>query len=112
MILLITQILFTLTAIWAKYNLSGVESFVNGLKGSWLIIYLCIYHIATFMQLYIFKQTNILKAMAFFSALSVILTVGVGYLLLNETIDWRDLISIILVLTALIIINSEQTKTK
>lgn len=108
MIVLITQILFTFTALWAKYNLLENESFADSLTGSWLFIYISVYLVATFMQLYVFKVTNIFKAMAFFSGLSLILTVAAGYFLLDEILDWRDNISIILVISALCIINCEK----
>ena len=108
MVILITQILFTFTTLWAKYNLSGAESFGNSLKGGWLGIYISVYVVATFMQLYVFKVTNIFKAMAFFSGFSLILTVVLGCILFNEILDWRDVISIILVLTALTLISREK----
>ena len=110
MIILLTQILFTFTALWAKYHLSEVENFGNILKEWWLIIYILVYTVATFMQLYVFKVTNIFKAMAFFSGFALILTVVLGYVLLNEILDWRDIMSIILVLTALIIIQTEKNQ--
>lgn len=110
MLIFITQILFTFTALWAKHHLSGTESFADSLKETWLVTYISVYMIATFMQLYVFKTTNIFKAMAFFSGFSLILTVTLGYFLLGEILDWRDITSIALVLTALSILNNEKQK--
>ena len=107
-VLLITQILFTFTIIWAKYNLLGAESFASSLQGSWLVIYVSVYVIATFMQLYVFKITNIFKAMSFFSGIGLILTVTAGYIFFGEMLDWRDITSIILVLSSLYIIGKEK----
>ena len=112
MVLIITQILFTFTTIWAKYYLSEADSFSSSLKESWLAVYIGIYTVATFMQLYVFKITNIFKAMAFFSGVSLILTVVLGCLLFNEILDWRDITSIVLVLSALMIISREQKITE
>ena len=64
MILLATQILFTFTTLWAKYYLSQAESFNSSLQESWLMVYVVIYMIATFMQLYVFKMTGFDNALA------------------------------------------------
>lgn len=108
MVLLITQFLFTFTTLWAKYNLLGAESFSAAVKQNWIVIYVVIYVIATFMQLYVFKNTNILKAMAFFSGLSLTLTIAFGWLFLGEILDFRDVISIVFVMSALALIGSEK----
>jgi len=108
MIILITQFLFTFTTLWAKHNLLESETFMDSLKESWLVVYVSVYVLATFMQLYVFKVTNIFKAMTFFSGFSLILTVVLGYILFDEILDWRDVTSIVLVLTALSIIGLEK----
>ena len=108
MILFITQILFTFTRFFAKYNLIGADNFYEALKGNWLIIYLCTHVLATLMQLYVFHLTNILKAMAYFSVISLILTIFLGAFLFHEVLDLYDVISVVLVLTAVVIINHEQ----
>ena len=108
MVLLLTQILFTLTTLWAKYNLLGAESFSEAVQQSWLVIYGAVYLTATFLQLYVFKVTNILKAMAFFSGLSLILTIVFGCVLFGEILDWRDILSIILVVSALSLIGHQK----
>lgn len=107
-VLLITQILFTFTTLWAKYNLLEAENFASSLQESWLVIYVIVYVIATFMQLYVFKITNIFKAMSFFSGIALILTVTAGYILFDEMLDWRDITSIVLVLSSLFIIGKEK----
>ena len=110
MILVISQMLFTFSKLWAKYHLSCEEGFIGCLHIKWLFIYICIHTIATFMQLYVFKTTNILKAMAFFASVSLILTIALGYVVLNEILDWRDFISVLLVLSALVLIKGGKQK--
>jgi len=110
MILVISQVLFTFSKLWAKYHLSCEEGFLGCLHIEWLFVYICIHTVATFMQLYVFKTTNILKAMAFFAGVSLLLTISLGYTILNEILDWRDFLSVLLVLSALVLINGEKQK--
>lgn len=108
-VLIIAQLLFTFTALWAKYNFMNTANFADILQENWLVLYICVYVLATFMQLYVFKVTNILKAMSLFSGIGLILTIALSYILLGEIPDWRDISSIVLVITALSIISSEKS---
>lgn len=111
MVLLFSQILFTFSKLWAKYYVSCGDDFVGCLHMNWLPIYVCIHAIATLMQLYVFKTTTILKAMTFFSGISLILTIVLSYIFFDEILDLRDVISLILVLIALILVNGEKQKS-
>lgn len=112
MIVLISQMLFTFTKFFARYNLSGAGDFIEGLRGNWLYVYICVHTAATFMQLYVFHKVDILKAMVFFTGASLILTVILGYFVFHEVLDLQDIISVILVLSALLIIHSDKKTRK
>lgn len=70
----------------------------------WFLIYFIIRNVAMFGQLYIFSTSQLGKTMAFFGAISIILSNLLGYLLLNEILPAKAYIGVALAVAAFFVL--------
>ncbi len=103
-IVIITQLLFTISDFLARANMPkywfALASFLSG----WFLLYFTIRIVAMFGQLYIFTEIELGKTMALFGATSIIISNLLWFFLLKEVLSPGAYLWITLVVIAFIIL--------
>lgn len=86
LIIIVTQLLFTSSDLWARANMIKYGFKVSSFLSGWFLLYFIIRSVAMFGQLYIFTTIELGKTMALFGAVSIILSNLLGFFILKEVL--------------------------
>ena len=102
-----TQILFTLSDLLARSNMSKLGFSLNTFFNSWFFLYFTIKMIAMTGQLYLFSVPNLGlgKTMALFGAVSIVLSNILSFLFLKEVLSVGSYIGVVLAVIAFLVLS-------
>ncbi len=100
LIIVCTQMLFTGGDLLARANMKALGFRPAAFLTWWFLGYTLLRQIATFGQLYVFANINLGKSMAFFGAVSIVLSNLLGLLLLGEVLSWSAYLGVSLAILA------------
>ena len=102
LLVICTQILFTCSGLFAKYNLpTGQGNFFDLISGKWIIVFLTMYTIAVLSQLYVLKKITLVKTMSLFVGIDTVLMILAAFFIFNEPLTLADGFSLFCTLGAL-----------
>src|SRR4051812_17529110 len=85
-ILVLTQLLFSLTDLLARAKMKELGFSVATFFSAWFVIYFAVRQIGMFGQLYVFSSLPLGKTMALLGAVSIVISNTLGALVLGEVL--------------------------
>jgi uncharacterized membrane protein len=101
--LILAQVLFTISQLVARANLKRFGFHVSTLLEPWTLLFLALWITATAIQIYIFSRVYLGQAAAMFGAASLVLTNVLGVVLLREVLSPVSYLGVALAFSALTI---------
>lgn len=103
-IIVLAQLLFSLSDLLARHNLRNTEFSVSAFFSLWFLIYFIIRQLGMMGQLYAFTFMEVGKTMAFFGAVSIIFANLLGFLILKEVLPIGVYVGVSLAIAAFLIL--------
>lgn len=103
MILIGSQCLFTLSDVMGRIYMAKYGFRLSGFISFWFLIYFIIRQAATFGQLYMFTNIPLGKTMAFFGAVSIVLSNLISFFYLGEKLSLISYLGVLLAILAFLL---------
>lgn len=99
-----TQVLFTVSDLLARSHMKSGGFHFRTLFSPWFLAYFLIRQVAMVGQLYVFSEVKLGRTMALFGATSIVLSNVLGVLLLNEVLPWPAYVGVSLAVLAFLVL--------
>lgn len=103
-ILVLSQILFSVADLLARFNLSKTGFSAHALFSWWFLCYMFLRTLCMFGELYVFSRVDLGKTTALFGAASIVIANGLGMLLLGEFLSPIGYVAMLLAITAFVLL--------
>lgn len=87
LVLIITQILFTISDLIARFYMSKLGFSLNSIFSLWFVGFFFVRSLGMICQLYVFANLELGKSMALLGAVSIVLSSALGLLVLKEVLS-------------------------
>ncbi|HSX14978.1 MAG TPA: hypothetical protein VLE72_03710 [Candidatus Saccharimonadales bacterium] len=104
-VILITQLLFSLTDLLARANLKHAAFNVSTFVQPWFLWYAVARVVFTFAQFYVFTKVDLGKTVTLFAITGIVMANILGVLFLKEVLSVKDYFGVMLAILALIILS-------
>lgn len=103
-ILIVSQVLFSIADLLARSNLSKTGLSAQALLSWWFLCYMFLRTLCMFGELYVFSRVDLGKTTALFGAASIVIANSLGMLLLGEFLSPIGYIATMLAVTAFVLL--------
>ena len=103
-IIVLAQLLFSLSDLLARHNLRNTEFSVSAFFSFWFLVYFIIRQLGMMGQLYAFTFIEFGKTMALFGAVSIVVANLLGFLILKEVLPTGVYVGVSLAVAAFLIL--------
>lgn len=104
-VILITQLIFSVTDLLARSHLRSTNLSVASFLAPWFITYAVVRVLSTGAQFYVFTKVDLGKTVTLFSVAGIIFANILGVLFLKEVLSAKDYLGVVLAIIALVILS-------